>query len=117
MIGILLALQVKNWNEERKVRVLEKEVLSNLLISLSSDAENQINYNIGRLKAELMSINYIKQLRNGDIIYNDSLDVHFGCLMTSKGFSPELNAYEELENRGMQIIRNSELKNRYIENI
>jgi hypothetical protein len=114
VIGILIALNINNWNEEQKERLLEKEAFNSLLISLSSDLENQINFNIRILKFNIESINYIKQLLNGDIIYNDSIDVHFGALMTSKGFSPEVTAYKELENRGMHIIKNSELKNRIL---
>ena len=34
--------------------------------------------------------------------------------MTSKGFSPEVTAYKELENIGMYIIRNSELRNKIL---
>ena len=30
MIGIILALQVNNWNENRKIRIVEKSALSNL---------------------------------------------------------------------------------------
>ena len=114
VIGILIALSINNWNEERKERLLEKEALSNLLISLSFDLDNQINFNIKRLKYDLQGILYIKQLLYGDIIYNDSIDAHFGALMTSKGFSPQVTAYKELENRGMHIIKNSELKNRIL---
>src|SRR5210317_1909147 len=74
VIGILIALNINNWNEEQKERLLEKEAFNSLLISLSSDLENQINFNIRILKFNIESINYIKQLLNGDIIYNDSID-------------------------------------------
>ena len=36
MIGILLALQVNNWNENRKNSSIEKETLSNLKADLKS---------------------------------------------------------------------------------
>jgi len=114
VIGILIALSINNWNEGRKERILEKEALNNLLTSLSSDIENQINYNIRILKENIVDINFIKQLLNGDIIYNDSMDVHFGVQMTSKGFSPEVTAHKELENKGTHIILNSELKNKIL---
>ena len=37
MIGILLALQVNNWNEKRKQRVLETQYLEQLTIDLAND--------------------------------------------------------------------------------
>jgi hypothetical protein len=39
MIGILLALQVNNWNEERRQRKLEEQSLSRLLEDLQQDAD------------------------------------------------------------------------------
>ena len=40
MIGILLALQVNNWNEARKEKGIEKEYLNSILLDLSSDMIN-----------------------------------------------------------------------------
>jgi len=37
MVGILLALQVNNWNEGQKERLLENEILTDLLIDLKKD--------------------------------------------------------------------------------
>ena len=37
MIGILLALQVNNWNENQKTLKLEKEILAEVKIGLESD--------------------------------------------------------------------------------
>ena len=40
MIGILLALQVNNWNEERKNNSIRKSYLENLKVDLKKDLEN-----------------------------------------------------------------------------
>lgn len=40
MIGILLALQVNNWNEERKIRIAEKSILQNLRTELILNIQN-----------------------------------------------------------------------------
>lgn len=40
MIGILLALQVNNWNEERKNNRIRKSYLENLKVDLKKDLEN-----------------------------------------------------------------------------
>ena len=42
MIGILLALQVNNWNEKKSRQKQEHEVLSDFIISMESDLENEI---------------------------------------------------------------------------
>jgi len=38
MVGILLALQVNNWNENRKEHILEKKIYSDLYNSLQTDS-------------------------------------------------------------------------------
>jgi hypothetical protein len=40
MIGILLALQVNNWNEERKIRIAEQNILQNLRTELLLNIQN-----------------------------------------------------------------------------
>jgi hypothetical protein len=40
MIGILLALQVNNWNEERKIRIAEQSILQNLRTELILNIQN-----------------------------------------------------------------------------
>ena len=37
VIGILIALQINNWNEERKTRLQDREFLNNLKVELSVD--------------------------------------------------------------------------------
>ncbi|MBK9737565.1 MAG: hypothetical protein IPO92_22455 [Saprospiraceae bacterium] len=40
MIGILLAVQLNNWNENRKNRIFEKEILSQIRSNLEKNKEN-----------------------------------------------------------------------------
>ena len=37
VVGILIALQVNNWNEWRKDKILEKEILNDLKINLENN--------------------------------------------------------------------------------
>ena len=43
MVGILLALQVNNWNQERKNNSLRKSYIENLIADLKKDIENLEN--------------------------------------------------------------------------
>ncbi len=58
MIGILLALQVNNWNENRKAKIREKELLVNLTVNLYID-KTRFTYN---LKEADEILNVYKQL-------------------------------------------------------
>ena len=60
VIGILIALQINNWNEERKNKVVEKQLLENLRSSLVSDVQNQINPILEQLELDLSNIKDIK---------------------------------------------------------
>ena len=37
VIGILIALQINNWNEDRKERIVEKKIYENLLSDIKED--------------------------------------------------------------------------------
>ncbi|MFC3879777.1 DUF6090 family protein [Algoriphagus namhaensis] len=38
VIGILIALQVNNWNEDRKAEIAQKELLTNFMVDLMADS-------------------------------------------------------------------------------
>ena len=58
VIGILIALQINNWNENRKLKAEENELLTNLSLSFERKL-NELEYkNIGREK----NINGINRL-------------------------------------------------------
>ena len=116
VIGILIALQINTWNENRKAKILEKSILIELKKSMSSDIENQIRPNILQLEQDLNNIKVIEQLLNNELIYHDSISRKFRSLMFSKSFKWEVTAYKILENQGIKIIRNPKLKESILRN-
>ena len=52
MVGILLALQVNNWNQERKNNSLRKSYIENLIADLKKDIENLESLNITNSNGE-----------------------------------------------------------------
>ncbi len=111
VIGILIALSINNWNEYRKQRVLEQEILNNL--------SNNLERNIGLIESQLEVI--FEFNNSSDVIlsiiekkndYSDSLKTHFDnvrLLGTFGMFLPE-DGYESLKNAGFDIIINSSIK-------
>lgn len=49
VIGILIALQINNWNETRKERILEIDMLNSFVADLNNDIQ-QLEFNILRTK-------------------------------------------------------------------
>ena len=116
VVGILIALQVNSWNENRKAKILEEGILIELRKSMYSDIENQIRPNMFQLEQDLNNIRIIEQVLNSELIYHDSISPKFRSLMFSKSFKWEVTAYKILENQGISIIRNAELKESILKN-
>lgn len=112
--GILIALSINNWNEARKERVVEVQMLKNIKSSLQSDIDNQINPSLEQALLDLKNIEHIKQFLKHNEIYNDSMNLKFNTLMYSKNFDYEVTSYKALENEGLQLVQNPELKSRIL---
>ncbi len=110
VIGILIALSINNWNEERKLLIQEKAMLTEIRNSLVSDLDNEIAIAIkGKersLKRIATLITYVEQ----KYPYHDSLMQYFGVMSTGDSFEPQISAYKSLESQGLNLIRNDEIK-------
>jgi hypothetical protein len=81
VIGILIALSLNNWNEDRKKDVLELILLEELQYNLKDDILD-IEVNIGVHKNGLESAHIILQSFNENLPPNDSLNIHYGKVYT-----------------------------------
>jgi Family of unknown function (DUF6090) len=109
MIGILLALQVNNWNELRKKDHLEINILKELKNNLEND-QIDINENIEWHTKSIYSSQLITKIIDDKIPYNDSLDYHFSSILIFPMFLPTRTAYESLNNHGARLIKNDSLR-------
>lgn len=109
MIGILLALQVNNWNEDRKIRILEAEILEDLLINLKRDLTD-ITSNIQLTTNTIRSTEILLDQIEADSPYHDSLAIHLGQSFWWTDFLPTTSAYEVLKSKGLDIIRDKSLR-------
>jgi len=71
VIGILIALQINNWNNNNQLRVLERKYLTEIKNSLESDLPD-IQFNLDFNESRLKSNEIILQYMNREIIYSDS---------------------------------------------
>lgn len=110
VIGILIALNINNWNENRKERLLEQQILIDIKKSLVSDLNGDIKQNIKSLSQDIVNINSISKMINEALPFNDSMIPKFRSLMFSKNLNWEVTAYMALENQGVNLIQNQELK-------
>ena len=76
VIGILIALQINTWNEYRKARIKERNILLEIKNTLEQNAkylENQFNY----IESLNKSNDVVLSTLSGQIPYSDSLHFHF----------------------------------------
>ena len=89
VIGILIALSINNWNEQRKVRINERELLSSILKDLLVD-ENRINEHIKYYNDDQSMHYHIYQDSHG-LLSNDSL-IDFSTLRAARIFNLAIEA-------------------------
>ena len=109
VVGILLALQIDNWNQERQDRRLERVLLNEMLSNLQSDLSD-VEFNISLdedyLRSARIVIDYLESERG----YHDSLSAHFGCLDIGTLFMANTSSFESMESIGIDLVRNDSLR-------
>ncbi|WP_299161982.1 DUF6090 family protein [uncultured Eudoraea sp.] len=111
VIGILIALQINNWSEWKKDRMIEKSILLELVDNL----ERNIAL-IDIANAEIIEINKgtttIIEIIEERESYPDTLIYHFDKLNRSGSYLLKLNTngYESLKNIGFEILTSKILK-------
>lgn len=111
VIGILIALQINNWNEERKDKLKENKILLQMKETLLDDIESKRPFII--LETAIKSSSIISDHLENKKPYNDSLDYHFGNLPAYTLFMPNMSAYDNLSTIGFDRISNDSLRDRY----
>ena len=113
MIGILLALQVNNWKENKIARKAEKVMLIEIEESLQADITD-LNFNIDVITKMTTGLEIIENHIEVKSSYHDSLAQHFGRLSTLVGFYPNSTIFESLKSAGMELISSDSLRTEII---
>jgi hypothetical protein len=112
VIGILIALQVNNWNENRKEHLIEIKYLKNLKHDLQSDSTDLVYYKnirVGQANAARELIELAKTKNVSDVFKLDSL---YTTVALWWEFVPNNNTFEELRSSGnLKLLRNDSIKN------
>ena len=110
MIGILLALQVNKWNDQRLDRIEELKYYSNLkgdLLQQREDVNGQITYN--ERHREMFA--YALQVSvSGDLTQQDTIMATIPYLFNYSDYDHGGNLYETLVNSGdISLLENEEI--------
>ncbi|MFX0556561.1 DUF6090 family protein [Maribacter sp. CXY002] len=105
VIGILIALQINNWNENRKSRRTEIYVLNEIVSNLNEDA-NILDDMIFRRELTKASVANMSIYLQKEIIDKEILEKDMVNFLTFERYFSINNAYEILKSKGLQLSNN-----------
>ena len=109
VIGILIALQINTWNEERKTRIIETKTLKEIRANLELDLV-EINSDIAIMdsisRAGDIVIEYLKTHDEPSDVFNYAVEV----TRINPHFDPNQGGYSLLNSKGIDIISNDSLR-------
>ena len=103
VIGILIALQVNNFNENRQIEELEISLLKEMKDNLRSDIED-IKINIGIHEKSIQSAKIILNSFENKLLDSDTLNMYYGKVGMIPRYLMTENAYNSMKEDGMRII-------------
>ena len=106
VIGILIALQINNWNENEKAKITENYVLEEVLSNLKEDSIILKEIISQREKAKISVANMLIYL-NHDNVNKETLENDLVNFLTFERYFPINNAYEILKSKGLQLSNNT----------
>jgi len=110
VIGILIALQINNWNERRLNKILEQELLSNLLNDVEADIQN-LKYQDSVLALALFSKLRLNNYIKGEEISEDSIFYYLSHTGPTSRFNPTKITYDEMKSSdALKAISNKQIR-------
>lgn len=108
MIGILLALQVNDWNEIRKTKMFENEILNLIDQNLKIDSIS-LSTELSKTKeANSLTERLLEKISQKD--YSDSLNFWMGKIISFERFKSQSSAFEVLKSKGIENISDKKLQ-------
>jgi hypothetical protein len=114
VIGILIALQINNWNEDRKTTKQEIKILNELKNDLKTNLNEIIetyNTTSNRQLSTFLILDYFKEMRPVD----DSLKKAFENIKMDGLFNIANTSYKFIESQGVNSLSNDSLRIRVTE--
>ncbi len=116
VIGILIALQINNWNQERIDNSKEKAYLFNLQKEITENTGANQMLVADRMDAKIESLKFAKKICENNLVVIDTIQtlnkITYGGVFGGGYPLGVRNYYDELLNTGnLQLIKNDSIKN------
>jgi len=113
VIGILIALQINNWNEGKKAKEKEKQVLTEIVSDLKyslEDLDRVLNKRTNNLNRTVNSIKTVITALETNQQYHDSLAYHFRAVNAYDDIDYKTSGYQSLISIGTDLVENPKLR-------
>lgn len=111
---ITLSIWFSNWNDRKKEREIEINVLKELRQGLVHDSSD-VQYNIRMRERARAACEKIISFMESPPVYHDSLGVNFAAAFQIAATANQTSAYENLKSRGLHTISNDSLRKKIID--
>lgn len=115
VIGILIALQINNWNERKQETQLSDEMVSEIKTGIESDLK-ELNSFINTHQEVMRSQVIISKWLSSKTDFSDSLSINLSRAYMAKDYEINYSAYETLKSFGLKSIK-SKAKRRAVSNL
>ncbi len=109
VIGILIALAINNWNEDRKLQNEELSLLAEIKTSLITN-HAEFAENIAANQRLIVQYEKIETHILHDLAYSSDLDSAFGVLEFWSTPYISSSGYNTLEGKGLGLVQNKKLR-------
>lgn len=109
VIGILIALSINNWNNERKQTTHEQKILKELLLNLQMDSLDHAGNRDLSLEVGA-SAGYVVDGLEAKVAWQDSMALHYGRLLIHGVATLNTSAYDNLKSIGFDLISNDSIR-------
>ncbi len=109
VIGILIALQINNWNENKKLVAKEVKILNEIKYELEGSLRDLTD----DIESHQRNSKSSKIIRNTILFkkkHHDSLNLHFLLLIDDEILTAKMSAFESLKSLGLEIISNDSIR-------
>ena len=100
VIGILIALQIQNWNENRLERIEEGYVLRELVDNLNEEAD-RLQQGLDGINQQAKSVEIIQGFYHDRSYTQEEFEANLGWYIGQFGFHPINSAYETMKATGL----------------